>query len=385
VYLIAGGLGGVGLTLAEHLARAVKARLVLTSRSGLVPREEWDAWVRSHRADDKISLAIGKIRAIEALGAEVMVWSADVADEDQMAAALAAARARFGAVHGVIHAAGVMGAEVFRAASDTTPAHVFTHFRPKVQGLYVLDRVTPPDVDFCLLCSSLSTVVGGVGFLAYAAANHFMDAFAADQRRRGLPWVSVDWDAFQGADRSPLAAFAIRPEEGGLALGAILGLPALDRVIVSTVDLEARRQHLRLLSDASAARPKEAKREGATHARPDLGVEYVAPRDDLERTLAGIWQDLFGIHPVGVNDNFFQLGGDSLMAIQLSTRLRDALGVDIPINELFDEPTIAALAVRIEKARRAGGEAQRAVEATLAMVEGLSDEEVKRMLAELGA
>jgi acyl carrier protein len=92
---------------------------------------------------------------------------------------------------------------------------------------------------------------------------------------------------------------------------------------------------------------------------------------------------VLGIDHVGVNDNFFKLGGDSLMAIQLGTRLRETLGIEVPINELFGEPTIAGLASRIEALGAPGKAGHDAVESTLSMVENLSDEDVKRMLAEL--
>jgi acyl carrier protein len=103
----------------------------------------------------------------------------------------------------------------------------------------------------------------------------------------------------------------------------------------------------------------------------------------MEELLADLWRTLLGIENLGVDDNFFQLGGDSLMAIQLGTRLRDTLGLDVPINELFDIPTIAGLAARLEKLQQGTKAQQVSLDATLAMVESLSDEEVKKLLAEL--
>ena len=111
--------------------------------------------------------------------------------------------------------------------------------------------------------------------------------------------------------------------------------------------------------------------------------EYVPPRNELEGQLAEIWQELFGIEPIGVEDNFFRLGGDSLTAIQLATRLRASLGVDLQVNELFDEPTIAALALRIAGLQEAGRSEAAQVESALALIENLSDGDVRRMLAEL--
>jgi acyl carrier protein len=250
--------------------------------------------------------------------------------------------------------------------------------------------VLPRGLDFCLLASSLSTALGGAGLGAYAAAHHYMDAFArAQSRLSDTPWISVDWDAWappKGAADAPglaaLTALAIRPDEGRKALAAILELRGLDRVVVSTVDLHARIERERAIRQAARAADTDERRSGA-HARPELDTPYVAPRTPLERTLADIWEKLLGVEPIGVDDNFFKLGGDSLLAIQLGTRLRDTLGMEVPINELFDEPTIAALATRLERRAPAAKAGHDVVEATLSMIENLSDEEVKRMLAEM--
>ncbi|MFT3775980.1 MAG: SDR family NAD(P)-dependent oxidoreductase [Minicystis sp.] len=392
VYLVLGGLGGLGLALAEHLARTARARLVLTSRSGLVAREEWDSWLHAHHDSDRISRQIRKIREIESLGVEVLPLSADVADERQMAAVVERAMTQFGALHGVIHAAGVAGEEALRALDDTTSQHVEAQFRAKAQGLYVLERVLPQKLDFCLLCSSLSTTIPGVGFAAYAAANHFLDAFAADRAGRDARrWTAVDWDAWQpaGAPAEPrslgaaLASLAILPDEGGTAFDAILPLDAT-QIIVSTIDLEARREGLRRLHVAAESHHHPREPAAAGQERPDLDNDYVAPRNELEAKLAEIWQKLLGIDRIGVEDNFFKLGGDSLIAIQLGTRLRDTFGLDVPINDLFESPTIAALAQKIERLREAGAGGPDAVDATLSLIENMSEEEVKRMLAELG-
>src|SRR2546423_655402 len=107
VYLITGGLGGIGLALAEYLAQAAQARLVLIGRSVLPLREQWTQWLADHDADDPVSRKIRKIWAIEELGAEVLIVKADVSNQDDMRRVIARTHAQFGKMHGVIHAAGV--------------------------------------------------------------------------------------------------------------------------------------------------------------------------------------------------------------------------------------------------------------------------------------
>ncbi|MGJ5895323.1 beta-ketoacyl synthase N-terminal-like domain-containing protein [Streptomyces niveiscabiei] len=200
VYLITGGLGGIGLTLAEHLARTARARLVLVGRSPLPAREEWAGLLAAPHSGtdgtDGTAARIRKVLALEELGAEVLVLAAEVTDEERMRAAVTEATARFGALHGVIHAAGVPGGGVMQLKTPEAAGKVLA---PKVRGALVLDAVlgaTP--LDFLLLCSSTIAFSGGLGQVDYCAANAFLDAYAQHRSAAGGPYtVSVNWDAWQ--------------------------------------------------------------------------------------------------------------------------------------------------------------------------------------------
>ena len=328
VYLVTGGLGGVGLIIAEHLARTARARLVLIGRSDPTPAK------------------IERLRALEALRAEVLVLRADVARADDMRRVLDAIGARFGALHGVIHAAGSIGVETFREIRNAPPADAESQFVAKVRGLMVLDEVLAGrQLDFRLLMSSLSAVLGGLGFTAYAAANLFMDAFA----RRKPEWISVDWDSWRVADAkrvmsglgASVSEFVMEPDEGADALERIVAEGNLENVIVSSGSLDDR---LRMWIDR---RGREPVSNLVQRERPTLETTYQAPRGQLESDLAAIWQELFGIAPIGVNDNFFALGGHSLLATQLNARLSSKLHVEMSLAALLQAPTIAELAVAV--------------------------------------
>ena len=141
------------------LERKSKAKLVLTSRSGLPPREEWNAWVENHEAADNASRQIRQIQDIEALGAEVLVLPADVADEAQMRVVIQQAIATFGTIHGVLHAAGVPASGLMQLKTPEMAASVLA---PKVVGTLVLERVLQDiPLDFLVLFSSMSSITGG--------------------------------------------------------------------------------------------------------------------------------------------------------------------------------------------------------------------------------
>src|SRR4029079_5650520 len=121
---------------------------------------------------------------------------------------------------------------------------------------------------------------------------------------------------------------------------------------------------------------------GVKAQRPGLSAPYVEPRDEREARLATLWEELFGIAPVGVEDIFLELGVHSLLAIQMVTQIRTLFDADLPVTALFEAPTIAQLAKLIGRAK--GEESEEDLEALLALVEGLSPEEAERKLSEMG-
>ncbi len=355
VYLITGGLGNMGLLFARYLAEKVGARLTLVGRTPLPPREQWDATLDRALPDDPIARKIRAVRELEALGAEVLVLAADVADEDAMRAVIQQTVERFGDLHGVFHAAGVVGLDALAPLAELTEDICHLHYRAKVLGTMTLARaLAGRELDFVLLQSSLSTILGGYGMAAYAAANAFMDAFAAQQSRRtGVPWMSIDWDgwAFEdgGMNHAPLGAsdLAILPEEGLQTLEQLLAYDDLPQVAVSTADLDARLARLYPTEEeeaASAGEEEAAAVSAGLHPRPDLATPFVPPESDLEKDIVALWEQTLGIGPIGVHDDFFELGGHSLLATQIVSRLRDRYHVSLPLRRLFESPTVAGLA-----------------------------------------
>ncbi|HSF31100.1 MAG TPA: KR domain-containing protein, partial [Candidatus Tectomicrobia bacterium] len=265
-------------------------------------------------------------------------------------------------------------------------------FRPKAYGAHVLEELLAGrPLDFCVMLSSLSAVLGGLGLLSYASANAYLDAVAARRNEPGAtPWISINWDAWQFPEDGVSGAGveeAISPAAGVEAFRRILGsLPR--QVVVSTSDLETRLNKwvkLETIQDQKRAPAGQ----GGLHARPNLSSQYVEPRNDTEHTIAQVWQQILGVAPIGIYDKFFELGGHSLLAIQLISELRDAFHVELSAQRLFEAPTIAQLAESIEQEiRRAGTQEaereQRRLEEMLDMVENLSDEEVAELLAKHG-
>ena len=192
VYLVTGGLGGLGMSLAGRLARSWNAKLVLVGRSAVPERDQWDDWSTEHGPGNATSKRIRKLLALEEAGIDFMTACADVADIAAMERVVADAIDRYGRIDGVLHAAGVVEENLIALKTEYEMDKVLT---PKVQGALVLEQVLAPhDPDFILYFSSTSTALGIPGQVDYAAANTFLDAFAQRPKRAGDPErISLAW------------------------------------------------------------------------------------------------------------------------------------------------------------------------------------------------
>ncbi|RZL09898.1 MAG: SDR family NAD(P)-dependent oxidoreductase [Rubrivivax sp.] len=376
VYLITGGLGGIGLSLARHLAHTAKARLVLLGRSAsLPPREQWLRLLDDAATSPAMRERLRAVMDLEALGAEVMLAQVDVSDAVALRDAVAIARHRFGALHGVVHAAGEAGEAPSGAADRSDAEHREAQARvlaAKVQGGLALmsalrDTANGEPLDFVMLCSSLSSVAGAPGQAAYSAANACLDALAAQAWREGHghgvvgPVTAVNWDGWRevgmAAGMTLPPGVGIAPAQGVEVFERLLAGPLLPQVLVSTLALDTRLSQTteQLLAQALAwsqggdeGKPAAGASAPLHRARPALLTPFASPEEGVQQTLAELWQRLLGLQPVGADDHLLELGGDSLLAIQMLAQVRQHFGVAVSPADFLQTPTIAALAVLVE-------------------------------------
>jgi hypothetical protein len=368
-YLVTGGLGAIGLRVAHWLA------------------EQGAGWLGLIGRTPPGQAARALIAELEQRGTQVVVITGDVADAGTAAAAAGALRER-APLRGVVHAAGVLKDGALLELPD---AAIEAVLRPKVAGTLQLDAALSGEtLDWVVYFSSAASVLGSPGQANYCAANAFLDCYGAARRSDGHPALVINWgawaDAGLGADavgaRGRLAAAyaALDPDEGIAALSALIaaGRP---RTLVLASDL---RYLIRLFpAEAGTARFSElapAKDmllhdiglgSAGSAARPALRQSYMAPRNELERRICGIWQRSLGFHRVGVHDGFFELGGDSVFAYQMLLEVNRSLGVNINAAEAFEQLTVAQL---VELAERD----------VVEQLESMSDEEAERLLRQEG-
>ncbi|MEH2354892.1 type I polyketide synthase [Nostoc sp.] len=360
VYLITGGLGRIGLAMSEHLAKTMQAKLVLIGRKDIPERHQWSEWLLTHDESNEVSQKLHKVMMLEELGAEVQVISADVANEQQMQRAIALANERFGEIHGVIHAAGIND-DAYYTIQETSKTQIQSQFRPKVYGLFVLEKVLRGQkLDFCLLTSSSSSVLGGIGLSSYSAANIFMDAYAHKHNQMNLfPYISTNWDTWQSQDDNKkdvtfglaLEKLRMTPQEGIEVFRRLLSMNTTLQIIISAGELQPRIDQWIKREFLQNKKAHQEENSFSNHQRPNLHTAYVPPRNEIQQNLARIWQQLLGVTEVGIYDNFFELGGSSLLGTQIISHLREAFQIHFSLRSLFDEPTIAGMSKYIENTR----------------------------------
>jgi acyl transferase domain-containing protein/aryl carrier-like protein len=235
VYLLTGGLGGIALELAVYLAKTVRAKLALVGRSEMPPQAQWAEWLTTHDAEDSVSRRIRKLQAVEQHGGEAFICCGDVTDRKRMQEVVAEIQQRFGVLNGVVHAAGVESGGLIQLRSAQQAAAVLA---PKVRGLraleFALDNV---DLDFLLLCSSLTSVVGSIGQVDYCAANQFMDSFARyDTLRSGRNTIAVNWDAWQDVGLATRRADWFKAKGESVSRGRKMDHPLLGECVAESPD-----------------------------------------------------------------------------------------------------------------------------------------------------
>ena len=236
----------------------------------------------------------------------------------------------------MVHAAGLTDPASFQPIQTLTEDTAGAHFTAKVDSLRtVLDGLAGHGTGVHVLFSSTSTVLGGLGFAAYAGANAVLDALARHGCRTGR-WTSIAWDTWRfTAEQLAGATLGAAMAENSMSVAA--GLAAFDRALHAELPTAV------VAAGDLATRRREWVTGGESGPEPTApGVPLSA--GEYERRLVTLWRDILGIDAVGRDDNFFDLGGTSLMGLQLVKRVGREFGTTVPAVALFAAPTVAACA-----------------------------------------
>jgi len=343
-YLVTGGLGGLGLSVAGWLAARGAGHLVLVGRSGAASAEQQAA-----------------VAGLEARGARVTVAKADIADRAQVERVLGEVAATGMPLRGLVHAAGILDDGLLQ---QQTPERFRAVMAPKVMGALHLHALTSKaPLDFFVLYASAAGLLGSPGQGNYAAANTFLDALAHHRRARGLSGLSIDWGVFsevglaaaQENRGARLASRGMRNLTPGEGLWALERLLDSDRPQVGVVPLDMR-QWVEFYPAAASSRVLSplaaAPRSGAHGPAGDQGLlarlaaaEPGARARLLEEVLRAQASQVLRIpeDKLDADAPFTSLGMDSLMGLELRNRIESTLGINIPVTLLWTYPTVVSL------------------------------------------
>ncbi|WP_437494050.1 type I polyketide synthase [Sorangium sp. So ce1014] len=344
-YLITGGLGALGLHVARWMVERGARQLYLIGRR------------------EALEPAQAALRELADAGAEVVPMQADVADDAALGRVLETISASGRPLRGVVHAAGVLDDGVLEQQSAERLARVMA---PKIAGAWNLHRRTRAlDLDLFVLFSSGASLLGAPGQGNYAAANAFLDALAHHRRALGLAGLSINWGAWAGAGMAGGVKVSAQRRQAARGVGAIPpaeGLRWLDRLLAEGATQAAVLPVTRWSQDLepypAGAPPvlaelvREDRRDGAADAdRDDLRrrlAEAPAPArrgliDAFVREQVAAILGLGPTHPLEIRQRLFDLGLDSLMAVELRGRLQRHVGRALPSTLLFDYSTVEAL------------------------------------------
>jgi acyl transferase domain-containing protein len=343
-YIITGGLGRIGRSLSEKMV-GQGAHVVLTTTRELPAKENWRALLAENKLDEKMRTSLEHLIGLEERGGQFRVVKVDFGDEWDIAALLEDTIREFGGISGIFHAAGKAN---LKSLPDTTRETSEQEFASKIDALWNLDKAvalcrdkTGIEPGFILLFSSMASVLGGYSMAAYAAANRFMDTFAQSRCiSEGPSWIAVNWDDWDfdytkeqvGAYEKTTAQYAMSPEEGYETVQRILSLPDPVQILVSPRPLELRvKQWIHQYA------------EGEDH--PATLPEATESAGHEERIL-DIFREVLGDPDLVAEDNFFDAGGDSLLASQILLKLRRNMKEHadrITLNSIFEYPSVKDL------------------------------------------
>ncbi|MFB2921205.1 MULTISPECIES: SDR family NAD(P)-dependent oxidoreductase [Aerosakkonema] len=407
-YLLTGGLGGVGIQIAQYLLKHYQARLLLVGRTSLSHKSNWNTHLEQK---DSISQRLKAYQELLLIGGEIIYEDVDICDEKQLLSIVEKAKAKWGkSLDGIIHLAGIFHEQL---VVEETQKNLAAVLRPKTLGSWVLHQLIKDNPDSIIInFSSLHSFFGSTAVGGYAAANSFLNSFSDYQKyKSGLHSYCFVWSAWdetgmsQGYHMKNLLKNVLRtkgsyPMSPSQAICSMLaGLhhnssqlfigvdgsnPNIQRWQSEAVSQHKMTAYFTASSSSTAVQLPELKIQDryGTFCICKLvqllempltsnGVvdkdkllrqfihqesgERVAPRNEVERQVAQIWQQVLGIPLLSIRDNFFELGGNSLLATQVISRVRDVFSLELSLHRLFASPTVAELALTLEVLQTTSG------------------------------
>lgn len=357
-YLIIGGLGNFGLELAEFFSCHHGAKVILTTRMNFPDRDDWQTWVENNGNDNAISQKICTLIELESNGANVSVMKADVNDIQSLKN-LKKNITKSNKLSGVIHAAGIVESGMINHKTKNSLEAVLM---PKVTGTRnVCDVFLSHDLNYMVLCSSMNAIIGGLGQIDNTAANAFVDSYAEYCMEQGYSNVfAINWGAVNEARarnyaESPLfdklsdehIKNRMTKSEIFDVYTRLFSTKLSPRIVVSTIDFQDVIENWSQVGSLSAL-SKEIQIE--KQARKNFtDTMFRKPSNQYQQFIAELWERLLGLDVIGLDDDFFVMGGNSLIAIQCISAIKEKFGVKMHAMSIYEYSTLIQFSDYIQK------------------------------------
>jgi acyl transferase domain-containing protein/acyl carrier protein len=324
-YLIAGDTTSMGIILAYQVACAGAASLTITSPYELPPRERWDTLVDGSAETNEVAQWLWQIRAIEEMGCNVHVLAIDPDKTERLSQAVRQ-----------LHGRDISGVFYITDATASSKVDAQKVLRSRAHRLASLhDALTDVSVGFVVMLAALDCMTGDTYTEELALFGAYQDALAISGSSRKRRIASIVCHSSHGVGGSPTKG--VHWYELADNIWQILGV-GLTQASLTIHDP----RKSRLSKNAGTVIGV------SLHDRPLLDIRYIEPRNELERKLAAIWGESLGIRHVGIHDNFFALGGDSLLGVRVFARINRDMKLSLQLRSIFDFPTVAEQAEMIQ-------------------------------------
>lgn len=360
VYIITGGTGGLGLEMARSFAAKARVNLVLINRSNVPIREDGDGFLEN--AENKmLQNKISIIKEIQKTGSKVFYYNADLSDYAKLKDVLDDVRNRFGKINGIIHCAGIAGDSFIINKEKNEMEKVLA---PKVMGTWILDDLSKNDrLDFFITFSSITSIFGAPGQSDYTAANAYMDSFVSQRKRNGKRTVTINWCAWKDVGMAKNAGVnkdgifsVISTEEAVKAFESVLEKDInaviigrfnycntkMDKILFQIGLPDNMKSNLE--STRNFMKVSEKTENSSIHYN---NIQIKGNKDgekytEIQKLIANSWAEILGLKEIDINDDFFELGGNSIMALNFESDM-ELNDIDLRLQDLYKYKTIADL------------------------------------------
>lgn len=345
VYLVVGGLGNLGFVLAEYLIKEYNAKVVLTGRKQITENKD------SNELNQELSLK--RMQALRGLSKNVIYYSVDVANAVDFERLVIEVESSLGSINGVIHAAGNTNPNDFELIEDISFEKAQSMFYPKVKGIENIYEVFKnSQIDFVWIGSSLSAGIGGIRFSSYSAANLYMNYFVHCKNLPNWKCVCLSETLFiedNILEEGQLHPKALKPAEVAELFEWSLWIKNIPVFWQSVRDMVLRMANVNTDKEQAKAGNNHVIKQDEKLAHPRrLLKDHIIPMNETEKNLTLIVENLFGIDDVGVEDNFFEIGGDSLKAMMLLRAIKKKFSINLSLKDFFKCQTIREMAEEID-------------------------------------